>query len=747
MSSNGIMQTDNKSIDQDDAIDLSQYLWVIKRYKWQILGLAVISTLLVALIVLSMTPIYRASSSLLIEAEEAKVVSIEEIYGLNSGGEEYFQTQYEILKSRHIAEKVVDKLDLTNSPYFNLEDEEGGIQGFIKDAKSTLKSFLTFLPQNEEGVLSQEEIDWIEKQKIIDFFMESMAVSPVSNTQVVKISFESESPKLAAQVADTIAEVYIESYLEAKFNMTSKATTWLNDSLQGLRLKLEASERKLADFYETEQLVDLDGVVGLASEELQGLSEQLLVAENRLKNSEIIYQQVQNSGGNIDEIAKLPEVLNHPSIQSVRESELKAQSKVSELSKVYGPKHQKMISAVAELNSVQESMNRQVRALISGITSDYSQATSQVAGLREAVADAKAEYRKLTTLDSQRKILQREVDINQQLYNSFFTRLKETSEVGGFESANARILDRARIPIQPAKPIVKLIIVATFILSLAIGVCIAIFADMLNSGIRSVDDVERKLGQRMMGLIPWQPHKKKEDLPLREFFDPNHHTFSEAVRTLRTSVQLVDMETTKQVIMVTSSVPKEGKTTVSINLAFAMGQLGKTILIDTDMRRPSIAKRFALPGFQPGLANLLAGTHKYEECLVTDPEAGIDIISAGTVPANPQEMLANSRFSDLITELRAEYDYVLVDTAPTQAVSDSIVVSKNCDVVLYVVRADSTSEQLIQSGLARFLNMGKRVDGIVLNQVDIKKSATSYAYTGYYDKYGYNSNYTESEKT
>ncbi|NVK57921.1 MAG: polysaccharide biosynthesis tyrosine autokinase [Alteromonadaceae bacterium] len=745
MSSKGIEQIE--AISQDDIIDLGQYLLVIKRYKWRILGLALTFTFLVALIVLSMTPIYRASSSLLIEAEEAKVLSIEEIYGIDSSGKEYFQTQYEIIKSRHIAEKVVDKLDLTNSPYFIPDEDEGGLKGFLKDTKALIKSLLSFLPQNERETLTQEEINWMKKQRVIDQFMESMGVAPVSNTQIVKISFESESPKLAAQIADTIAEVYIESYLEAKFNMTSKATTWLNDSLQGLRLKLEASERKLADFYEKEQLVDLDGVVGLASEELQGLSEQLLEAENRLKNSEIIYQQVQNYDGNIDEIAKLPEVLNHPSIQSVRESELKAQSKVSELSKVYGPKHQKMVSAVAELNSVQASMNRQVRALISGITSDYSQATSQVAGLRKAVAEAKAGYRKLTTLDSQRKILQREVNINQQLYNSFFTRLKETSEAGGFESANARILDRATTPIEPSEPKAKLIVLATLVISTLIGAGIAIFADMMNKGIRSVDDVERKLSQRMMGLIPWQPHKRKEDLPLREFFNPEHHTFSEAIRTLRTSVQLVDMETTKQVIMVTSSVPKEGKTTVSINLAFAMGQLGKTILVDTDMRRPSVAKRFEMPGFQPGLSNLLAGTHNFDDCLVNDAEAGIDIISAGSIPTNPQEMLASQKFKDLLNELKTNYDYIIIDTAPTQAVSDSIVVSKVCDVVLYVVRADNTNEQLINSGLRRFMSTGKRVDGIVLNQVDLKKSANTYAYTGYYDKYGYNSHYADGDKS
>eukprot|EP01093_Parvamoeba_rugata_P011732 TRINITY_DN326_c0_g1_i2.p1 TRINITY_DN326_c0_g1~~TRINITY_DN326_c0_g1_i2.p1 ORF type:complete len:747 (-),score=180.21 TRINITY_DN326_c0_g1_i2:3344-5584(-) len=721
--------------DANDVIDLSYYFSIVNRTKWRILGLAFVITMLAALIALSMTPFYKATSSLLIESEETNVVSIEQVYGLDASKQEYFETQYEILKSRHIAEKVVDKLDLTNHPIYaaSLTKESNSIYDF----KALLRSVLSFLPQQDAVTYTEDELAAQFKNKVISLFSENLTVAPVVNTQVVRISYLSESAKLSALVANTVADVYIENYLEAKFDMTSKATTWLNDSLQGLRLRLEASEQKLADFYEREQLVDLDGVVGLASEELQGISEQLLNAENRLKQSEIIYEQVQNFNGDISELAKMPEVVNHPSIQNVKKSELEAESKVSELSKVYGPKHQKMISAQAELASVQDTLNRQIRALISGITSEYQQTQQQVQRLRSAVNTAKQEFRKLSTLDSQRKILQREVDINQQLYNSFFTRLKETSEVEGFETANARVLDKATIPIDAASPRKKLIVIATFILSFSAGVAVAVLLDFLNSGIRSVDDVERKLGQRMMGLIPWQPHKKKEDLPLREFFGQDNHSFSEAIRTLRTSIQLLDLTGERKIIMVTSSIPKEGKTTVSTNLAFSLGQLGKALLIDADLRKPSVAKRFDLPGFQPGLVNLIAGTHGVEECITSDIKSGIDVITAGTAATNPQELLLSPAFKTVLTSLKKTYDHIIIDTAPTQAVSDAIIVSEHCDTLLYVVKADATNEKLISNGLGRFMNVGKRIDGVVLNQVDLKKADNNYAYTGYYDQYGY----------
>lgn len=726
----------------EEFIDLSHYFRVVNNNKWRILSLSLVITLLTTLIVLSMVPIYQASSSLLIESEETNVISIEQVYGLDASKKEYLETQYEILKSRHIASKVVDKLNLGEHPTFQKYfDQEPTV---IDSAKESIKSLLTFLPRQEPIKLSEEALEEKRKQKLVTIFSENLHISPVPNTQVVKIAYTSESPELAAEISNTVADVYIENYLEAKFEMTSKATSWLNESLAGLREKLERSEQKLAEFYEREQLVDLDGVVGLAAEELQGLSEQLLEAENRLKQTQIIYNQVQGFNGDPADLADMPAVQNHPSIQNVKSAELEAQRNVSELSEVYGPKHLKMISAKAELASVKQTLINQVRSLISGINSEYRQAESQVNSLRISVDKAKDEYRKLTTLESKRKILQREVETNQQLYDSFFTRLQETNEVDGFETANARILDRATIPSIPTKPKKSLILVATFILSIGFGMFVALALDFLNSGIRSVDDVERKLDQQMMGLIPWQPHKKREHLPLREFFNTGNHVFSEALRTLRTSIQLLDLTGDKKVIMVTSSVPKEGKTTVSINLAFAMGQLGKTLLIDADLRKPSIAKRFDLPGFQPGLTNLVAGTHEISDCLYNDLDSNIDILTAGSKTPNPQELLLSDAFKATIDKLKDSYEHIIIDTAPTQAVSDAIIVSKYTDNLLFVVKADATNEKVVSNGLERFMSIGRRIDGVILNQVNVKKSRSSDAYMGYYDQYGYGVNVSDS---
>jgi capsular exopolysaccharide synthesis family protein len=725
-----------------DVIDFGQYLQTVKRYFWRIAGLAIFLTLLVTLIVLSLTPMYTAKVSLLIESEQANVLSIEEVYGIDSSRKEYFETQYEILRSRQIAERVVERMQLQDNPFFNkdlFDENKGALDSIVDGVKQSIKAALPFLPQEPLVTLTEEELQASRKSFATTLLVESTSVAPVKNTQVVQVSIETPSARLSADIANTVADVYIESYLDAKLEMTEKATAWLNTSLQGLRTKLDEAEAKLSDFYEQEQLVDIDGVVGLASEELQQLSDQLLEAQVALQRNQAIYEQVNRQGLSVNELASVPEVLNHPSIQSVKREEVIAQSKVSELREIYGPKHPVMIAANAELNSILSSLRQQVANLVSGITNEYRSTEAKVRALQRDVERAKSEFRKLSNLENTRRTLQRDVDINQQMYDSFFTRLKETDQLGGFESANARVLDAAKPPISPSKPRKALIIAVAFVVSGGLGVFLALFLEALNSGIRSTDDVERKLSQRMLGLIPWQPHKKKEDLALRHFFDPNHHIFSEAVRTLRTSLQLLNIDKPSQTILVTSSVPKEGKSTVSVNLSFALGQLSKVLLIDTDLRKPSIGKLFALPGFQPGLANVISGSHHIDECIVADQQSNVDVLSAGTLPPNPQELLASKKFSDLMQALRGRYDYIVVDSAPTQAVSDAIVVSKQCDSLVYVVKADSTSAKMINNGLSRFIEIGHRIDGVVLNQVDLKKARRTGEYSGFYDQYGYNS--------
>lgn len=725
----------------DETIDLQNFFSVISRFKWKILSLAFVVTILVTVIVFSITPRYSATATLLIEAEKANVVSIEEVYGLNSGKKEYFVTQLEILKSRQISARVVKKLNLVKHPEFDIEQQTEKL-----NLTTFIKKNLPFLPQNMEEK-SIEKQDYIKEQKIITEFISRLSINLIKNTQLIKITFESESPELAAKVVNTLAEVYIESHLESKLLMTEKASMWLNERLSGLKAKLDSSESFLQAYQNEEKLVDIDGVKSIEAKELQALNSQLSSAMQLRKKSENIYKLIQSKGNNIELLISLPEVLNHQLIQTVNEASQKAKTKVYELQGTYGPKHPIMIAAQSELRSVNENLNNQVKILISGITNEYLAAKANEETLTEAIQAKGQRFRALSSLDAKQKELKREVQTNEQLYNAFFTRLKETKEVGEFQSANARLIDSALPPLLPAKPNKKLIISIAFILCLLFGLALAFLFEFLNDGIRSTGDIENKLKQRMLGLLPLQKECQKKGLPLRHFFSKDEHSFSEAIRTIRTSLLLLNIEHDAKVISVTSSIPGEGKTTISINLAFALGQLEKILLIDADMRRPSVAKTFSLPSYQVGLSNIVAGTHSFDECLIHDEDSGLDIITAGTLPPNPQELLASASFAQLIAQVKGKYDRIVIDTPPTQAVSDAIVVAQHSSSLIYVVKADSTREKTIQSGLDRLLAAGVRVDGIVLNHVDLKQAAKYGEYTGYYDQYGYNADISEEEKS
>ncbi len=710
----------------EEVIDLRKYFSVINRSKWRILLLATLIAILSAFIVLNMKQVFSAKATLLIEAQQAKAVKIEEVYGMNSAQQEYYLTQFEILKSRTIAETVISRLKLAEHPDYAPKES-------ITDI---IKGWLPFLPSANNEEKTVEQLGLERREKLLAKFIENLTVEPVRKTQLVNIYFESHDPKLAADVANAIGETYIDSQLEAKMGITQKANTWLGGRLGELRQRLDDSEKAMQEFRLREGLIDVAGVRSLGSQELERLGVELTAARSKKAQVDSFIRVIAQYGkNNVDKLESLPEITAHPSVQNVKKEVVTAERKVSELSKTYGPKHPKLLAVKSELATVQENLREQIRKLIAGIENESQTEGQNLASLEAEMARAKGQYQDVSGKEAEYQRLQREVETNRQLFDTFMSRQKETEVAGNFDSAIARFTDRAISATEPIKPKRKLIVILAFVAALGFGVVVAFVMESLNDTIKTTQDVETVLQQRSLGIIPKLMEKKTLSEFNRTFFDTENRPFSEAVRSIRTSLALLALDRPLQLLVVTSSVPEEGKSTVSSNLSFAFAQLESVLLIDADMRKPTIAKRFALPAFQPGLANYLTETESLNDCIVRDEQSGVDILPAGTIPINPLELLAHPRFLALLQELKGRYTKIIIDTPPVQAVSDALMIARLADAVVMVVKADHSRSGLIQNSLAKLIQSHAKLYGVVLNDLDVKKAERYYGSYGYYQYY------------
>ncbi|WP_198263922.1 GumC family protein [sulfur-oxidizing endosymbiont of Gigantopelta aegis] len=589
---------------------------------------------------------------------------------------------------------------------------------------------------------TEEEKEQLIFQGVTEQFMGRLEVQEHKKSLFVSITFNAKSPILAAQIATEVANAYIESGFDSNLEMTEKAVGWLTERLSGLKDKLSASEQKLIEYRKQENLLDVQGIQTVSARELDDISSKLIDARRDRSKLQSIYSQIQRAKkGGIEQYESISGILDSPSVQYAKDKLHDAQNSVAELSKRYGPKHPKMKSAQANYNKAKNSYLSLLKSVARGIEGQYRAARSNEDSLKRDMSQSKQEIRTINTKGFKLKELEREVETNRQLYDTFFTRFKETSETSGMQGANARIVDKASVPRVPVKPKKKLIIIIAFVFGIGMGVVLAFLREALNNTIRNPADVELKLNAPLLGVLPMQKLKKTEvDKPLLAFHHENHSDFSEAIRTIRTGVVLSGLDSEYKIAVVTSSIPNEGKTTVSLNLAMALGQTEKVLLIDADMRKPSIAKACQFES-KNGLSTLVAGTADFNDCIQRFEQWNVDILPSGVVPPNPQELLSSKRFAKVLEILSKKYERIIIDSAPTQAVSDALLIARYANEVIYVVKADSTPNALAKAGIDKLKSIDANISGVVLNQLNISKTEKYYAggyYGGYYSSYGYN---------
>jgi len=721
----------------EEEIDLLYYLYVLNKYKWTVLGMSVIIAIITALYTNTLVPMYQSTATLLIESQEEKVVSIQEVYGLPGANAQYFETQNQILRSRELAKRVVDELNLVTNPEF---DPKAQSDGFI--SKLNPLTWIARLRASDSGAAGAPASNALITNSVVEKFINQLDIAPLRNSQLINISFESQDPQLAAMVPNVLAKTYIDSVLEGRLGVTKQAADWIVERLANLRDNVDKSEQALQQFLEKENLVDVQGVDSMATKELKDLSTELMSARKELTEYEEMARHLSELKGKpIQAYESLPAVLRDPTVQRAKDQQTSAQLKVTELSKRYGPKHPKMISAEDELASTTRNLETAIQNVVSSLNKEYDSSRSKVSEVEHQLFSSREQVKHINSKENELHKLQREVETNRQLYDMFLTRYKETNIAGDLKSANARVVDQAVVPSGPFKPNKIRIVLISVLLSLFIGIVLAFIHDSLDNTIKSTHDVERLLLLPVLSILPKLTVSKGEEEKILHYFSEHSDTkFAENVRTIRTGVLLTGIDEKKKSILVTSSVPSEGKSVVSANLALALGQMGKVLLIDADMRRPTIAKVFNLDKNQSsGLSHFIAKTEALDQCIHYFMKDNIYVMPAGVIPPNPLELLSSKRFQSGLEKILEAFDYIVLDSAPIMAVSDSIVLSQYVNSIAYVIKADDTSHHLVKDGLKRLRHVNAPIVGVVLNQVSAPKSPGRYNYydSDYYHYYGY----------
>lgn len=702
--------------DDEDVLDLLSLWNVLWRAKWMILALVLASCAATALVLQWTTPRYTATATLVVAERSPQVLAFQQLFDQGGHGQEYLQTQLALLQSRALAERVVRELSLTEHPLFAAPEPAEPWVDWRAWLPEKLPDWLSqWLAADEPSPAD----DNARVRAVARALAETVSTHYIGKSQLIAVNVELPDPELAARAANALAEGFIASQLDSNMTRSLSAAEWMNKRLLELQDNLRAAENRLQAYREAEGLVDLDGVNTISANELTLTGSKMIDARRERAEAESQYRQVQALDGDLERLASVPAVLGHPLIQQFKAERARAQARVDELSRRYGPRHPSMIAAQTELNAATASLHSQVQQVVAGIERKYQLAAANERSLRESFDLNKTQIQDISRKEFRLRELQREVDSNRVLYETFLARLKETAATSDINSANAQVVDHAVTPMAPSKPRKGLILGIAALVAAVLGVALAFLREALDNTFRTSEDVESRIDVPLLGVVPLVAPGSRARLA-HLFRTSEDLRFCEAIRTLRTALVLSDLDRPRQTVLVTSSLADEGKSTVAVNLAFSMAHIERTLLVEADLRNPSLAAHFNLPARTPGLADLIAGRGRLEDCL--HQVGKLTMLPAGNVPTNPQELLSSPRLGRILQALAGRYQRIIIDSPPSQVVSDALLLAKLSQALIYVIHAESTPIPLVQKGIGRLLRSRAPVLGVVLNQYDLAKA-------------------------
>ncbi|MBT5415401.1 MAG: polysaccharide biosynthesis tyrosine autokinase [Rhodospirillaceae bacterium] len=747
----------------DDSLSIRRILGVLRRRAILIAGIAVLVTSIAAVWVSQLTPLYVAQAQLVVSPARTPDIGADPLTPTLAPDFWTNETEAAIIGSRELARKAVERLNLVNSPLYNasLRPPE---RGLVRSIVGPLKAFVSdmivkpakeFLfgapdaatdPSPAQAAQTADNRQEMLVDSIVAAYVGGLSVVPQDRSRIITVQYRSTDPEMAALGANTAAEVYILDQLSVKGEASSRAGRWLSDRVNEMRRRVIESERRLEEFRREVGITDLGGAT-LYQQQLAGLSEELVLARGERAEAEARFDQIQDlldQGGDLDTIAA---VIDSRLIQNLREQEAGLAAKFAELGTQFRPNHPKMKLAETELNGLQGKIRGEVEKVLQNLGNELQIAKVRETNLQREVTRLEEMLDEQGEAEVTLRALESEVRANKQLYETLLARFKETNVQRDelLQQADARIISRATVPGGPYFPKKGVMIFAALVVSLIIGVAISLLTEFLDSGFRSLHQIEALTGLPAIGLVPAVSDLERQGKRPHEIaLEKPNSTYGEAIRTLRKALLLSQVDHPPRTIIVTSSVPGEGKTSTALSLAATAARSAqKAIVIDCDLRNSTLHTYLDHPN-HIGLGDYLAGLASLEDVIEIDPRSGVHFIAGGNRAPNPTDLLGSEDMRGLLRQLSRLYDLVVLDTPPILAVSDALVLVRHVDKTVFLVRWEKTRRESAMVGMKTVIEAGADLAGVLLTQVDVRKHAQyDYADSGYYYYGSYKNYYTE----
>jgi len=694
---------------------------LFRRHKLLIGTVVVLGTGLAALVALRMTPLYTAETLIMVEHRKNTVLNFQEVTADMTPDISVLQSEVAILKSPAFAEKVVAKLGLMNDAEFNtaLRPEPTGFWAALNPRNwgwlDALRGGRTDL------ALSPEETARNQTTAVVNAVLDNVAVRPQGRSYVIAVSFDSEDPRKASLVANTMAELYLVDQLDEKFKASKRATRWLEERIGDLRREAQTTGDAVEKYRAQNGLTASSGENTVVSQQLGALNTDYMLARTKRQEAEARLREVTTLANSPRGVSAVGEVLGSPLIQALRQQEVDLQRRIAEATNRYGSRHPALQSLQSELRDLQGQMKADVAKVVANLGNEVQLAKSREAGLKASLDQLETKQNEQQQSTVGLRTLERDASTAQAMYEALLTRSQEIASQGSIQQPDARVVSEAPIPLDPSQPNRKIIVLLALIASGTLGVLLAMLRERSDGGFRSPHQFETATGVRSLGIVPRIP--RFGGSPAAYVVDKPVSAFAESMQNLRTSLLLANPDGHHRVILFSSSVPGEGKSSVAAAFARTCANAGqRTILVDCDLRRKSLHDMLGLSNAR-GLSEVLAGSCSPEEAIQIDPRTGLAFIAGGHGSALPQDMLGSQRMHQLLARLSREYDRVVLDSPPVLAVSEGKVLAALADQTVFIVRWGLTNRGTAMAGLKELVEAGGEVVGVLFSQVDTRRHA------------------------